>query len=80
MENRGVNDNSCCKPTVTKEGKQSYEIVFLKYKKGGYIQGRSLLTPHKSSSSSSSTTDMKLASSTHMHARVCRYVRIVFTQ
>ena len=79
MENRGVNENSCRKPTVTKEGKQSYEIVFPKYKKGGYIQGRSLLTPHKSSSSSS-TTDMKLASSTHMHARVCRYVRIVFTQ
>ena len=27
-ENRGVNENSCRKQAVTKEGKQSYEIVF----------------------------------------------------
>ena len=39
------NENSCRKQAVTKEGKESYEIVFPKYKKGGYITRKITVDP-----------------------------------
>ena len=39
------NENSCRKQAVTKDGKESYEIVFPKYKKGGYITRKITVDP-----------------------------------
>ena len=39
------NENSNCKQLVTRDGQEQYDIVFPKYKKGGYVVRKVLETP-----------------------------------